>query len=605
MYHIGKRNHRLRCSVLTKNLNYIKKYHFPLVFVISAVLLCIRAQYGYSFNDEPFIVSLAQRLSHGASLIVDEWNFGQNFGVILLPLYKLYIACFGSTEGILLAFRMVYCMLWSLTCTVIYWVLSRKFTGGFFVFCYLLLFSPLDQMTLSYTSISLMCCLAIAALFFYHLEIHQLSYPLFTTIFTVLSVIVAVSLPFLAFAYALVVLLSIGMYLAKKTEFTRFFVKVTLTSCVFAAGIAAVYLYYFVLRNYPLAVILENISNMFSSMAVAKAGSTSKFITYVQWLTTAYRTYEIVLLASILAAQLSPVRKLPELKALLFLVDAAFFALELYKQVQHRYDALFNYQMVPIVFLGIAAFFMLDSKKKYKMLFICFSVWGIFYSLFYHLSSDTSAMGISMGFSVAGVASIVYIVALYQEWKLYFYKKYQNYPFKKLLISVVAVAFSGIIAGQLVCQIILKTERHYWDVPLRYMTNTIEIGSAKGIKTDPSNKAMYEFETMSMQNLLANVDHVEKQQIKFLSLVSSPVLYLDADLPIGSFSSWTFMRDQELLVWKMNLYYSINPSQIPNVIFCRSDDDTIEKVAFDLSQYRQFTDGIYSLYVSNIFTSVS
>lgn len=574
------------------------------MFVISAVLLCIRAQYGYSFNDEPFIISLAQRLSYGASLIVDEWNFAQNFGVLLLPLYKLYIACFGSTEGILLAFRMVYCILWALTCTTIYRVIRQKYTGGFFVFCYLLLFSPLDQMTLSYTSVSLMGCLLIGSLFFYHLEIRKLPYPTFTAAYTALSVIVVVSLPFLAIVYILAVMLSLGMYLAKKTEFTRFFLKVTLTSSILAAGIAAIYLYHFVFCGHTITAVLENISNMFSSMAVAKAGSTSKFITYIQWLTSYYRVYGVILLLSIFAAQLPPVRKSPQRKALLFLVDSAFFIWELAKQYRFRYDALFNYQMVPIVFLGITAYFLLDSRKNYQLLFICFTIWGSIYSLFYHLSSDTSAMGISMGFSVAGVASIVYIAALYVEWKQIFAEKYRAYKFKKILLCATALAFAAIISSQLMLQVILKTERHYWDVPLRYMNSTIETGAAKGIKTEASNKAMYETETRCMQDLLTNVDIAQKEQIKFLSMIANPVLYLDADLPIGSFSSWTFMNDRELLAWKMNLYYSINPSQIPNVIFCKSDDIIIQNVQFDLTDCMHFSDGQYSLYVNKALVCV-
>ena len=61
------------------------------LFLISFILLGLRAMFGYSFNDEPFIMSLAQRLSFGDNLFIDEWHVTQNFGVILLPIYKLYL----------------------------------------------------------------------------------------------------------------------------------------------------------------------------------------------------------------------------------------------------------------------------------------------------------------------------------------------------------------------------------------------------------------------------------------------------------------------------------------------------------------------------------
>ena len=142
------------------NSSVKKSYiYILLLFVASCIFLSIRSMFGYCFNDEPFIVTLAQRISFGDSLFIDEWNFAQNFGVIILPLYNLYVSVFGSTEGILLCFRFVYSILWSATCVWLYSVLRQKYKYSFFIFLYLILFSPLDQMTLSYTSISFMCCL--------------------------------------------------------------------------------------------------------------------------------------------------------------------------------------------------------------------------------------------------------------------------------------------------------------------------------------------------------------------------------------------------------------------------------------------------------------
>ena len=62
--------------------------------IIAFVLLLTRSRYGFSYNDEPFILSLAQRLYYGDSLFIDEWNFAQNVGTLLLPFYRLYIAVF-------------------------------------------------------------------------------------------------------------------------------------------------------------------------------------------------------------------------------------------------------------------------------------------------------------------------------------------------------------------------------------------------------------------------------------------------------------------------------------------------------------------------------
>lgn len=597
-------NYRLRCTALYRIENTIKKYQIPLLFLVSMIVLCFRAQYGYFFNDEPFIVSLAQRLRYGMHLVVDEWNFTQNFGVIILPLYTLYLKIFGSSDGILLAFRMVYCFAWVTTCITLYCIISKKYSGALGVFCYLILFSPLDQMTLSYTSVSLMCCLLLGGLFFYHLEIRPLSLSVFSALFAFLSIITVISLPFLAAAYVLVVISSFILYLFRKTDFTRFFLKVTLISSAIAVLTAGLYAYHFIFSSHSLAEFLENISYMFSITAQSKVGTPSKYVTYVTWLTSYYRVYGTVLLLSIFAVHLPVIRKSYERKAVIFLVDVIFFLIELGKLYQQKSEPLFNYQMLPIVFLGIAAFFMLENKQKFCALFLCFSVWGAVYSLFYHLSSDTAAMGISMGFSVSGVASIVYLTALYQEFSQYYQNKIcmhsADHPVKipKICLRVIASVFAVIMASQFMLQAILKVERHYWDVSVRYMDSSIPYGPGRGIKTEAATVEAYITETSSMHRLLKHVDYEKKDKIKFVSLISNPILYLDADLPVGAFSAWTFTKDEALLIKKMSLFYSINPSQMPNVIFYKADSSIIDKIDFNCSDYQLFTDGEYRLLVS-------
>ena len=62
---------------------------FPSVFIMAAALffLLLRAPYGWCFNDEPFIVTLAQRLYMGDRMILDEWHPAQVFGPVILPFY--------------------------------------------------------------------------------------------------------------------------------------------------------------------------------------------------------------------------------------------------------------------------------------------------------------------------------------------------------------------------------------------------------------------------------------------------------------------------------------------------------------------------------------
>ena len=133
-------------------------------FGIIAVFLFWRAKYGHYYNDESFIVSLAQRLYKGDALIVDEWHVCQNTGFLLLPFYALYYSIFGSVEGILLFFRNVYCLVF-LAALLYMNIKLRSFAPlSYIMLLCTALYAPLDFMTLSYTTLSfvaimLICCI--------------------------------------------------------------------------------------------------------------------------------------------------------------------------------------------------------------------------------------------------------------------------------------------------------------------------------------------------------------------------------------------------------------------------------------------------------------
>ena len=82
---------------MNDSLNFSKRIKISvrvLFFAALAAFLFWRARYGYSYNDEPFCITLAQRLYQGDALFRDEWHVCQNFGVVLLPnLYNFPVGC--------------------------------------------------------------------------------------------------------------------------------------------------------------------------------------------------------------------------------------------------------------------------------------------------------------------------------------------------------------------------------------------------------------------------------------------------------------------------------------------------------------------------------
>ena len=572
-----------------------------LLFLLSGTLLSVRAHFGYFFNDEPFIVSLAQRFLWGADLIVDEWNTTQNFGVLLLPLYKAYVTLTGSTEGILLTFRILYAFMWAGVCTLVYGIIRQKYSGGFVVFCYLILFSPLDQMTLSYTSVSLSCCLLIAGLFLYHLEVKPLGLLPFTAAYTVLSVIAVISLPYMALVYVLTAAGIAVVHLVRRTEATKLLFRANLISCILAAAMAVAYLYGFVLDTNSLSAVLENLGYIFHADYNESTSFFYNTLRFGWWILKNYH-YAVALTGVTVLLSFHPgIRENPGRKYGLFLVNALVYFLRIGQLVLTCHQPKFNFQMMPIVFLGVAAFFLLENQKKYLPLFGSFVVYGALYALMFFQASDTVGAAVSMGMSVCGVAGIVFIAELGKQFGRYA-DDLDAGGASRGKVRLIACTVALVFFAQISLQVLLKEERHYWDVPVRNMRSTVSVGAGKGIWTSQHQKEPYETRNESLQNLKKYVDPQKKQDVRFLSMISAPVLYLDADFPVGAFSTWTFLED-DLLLKRLNMYYSVNPDMVPNVVFQLTEDTRTRELCIDLSEYRTFTDGQYSILIAPEFVS--
>lgn len=76
----------------------------------AAVVLAVRAMYGFCWSDESFYLTFAQRLWNGQKLILDEWHPVQFYSVLFYPILSLYHALFGN-RGIYL-FAGKYMWLW-------------------------------------------------------------------------------------------------------------------------------------------------------------------------------------------------------------------------------------------------------------------------------------------------------------------------------------------------------------------------------------------------------------------------------------------------------------------------------------------------------------
>ncbi|HIS06313.1 MAG TPA: hypothetical protein IAC99_01425, partial [Candidatus Choladocola avistercoris] len=99
----------------------VNRGDFLFICLLAGVVLVhlSRIRFGMVEPDESYYLAIPLRFVQGDALLVDEWNMGQTFSVLLYPLLKIYLTVVGNTEGIYLAFRYIW-----LVCSIITSVIS-------------------------------------------------------------------------------------------------------------------------------------------------------------------------------------------------------------------------------------------------------------------------------------------------------------------------------------------------------------------------------------------------------------------------------------------------------------------------------------------------
>lgn len=72
------------------------------IFIFSLLLgltfLLWKANYGYIYNDEPFLLRLGYRLVNGNAMIVNEWSVMSIVSFLIYPFMYIYIIFNSTTE---------------------------------------------------------------------------------------------------------------------------------------------------------------------------------------------------------------------------------------------------------------------------------------------------------------------------------------------------------------------------------------------------------------------------------------------------------------------------------------------------------------------------
>lgn len=502
------------------------------------LFLVLRAPYGFGTTDECYYLNTAMRLVKGDALLVDEWFIAQLFSFITYPILRIYLLIAGSTEGIILAFRYIYIAAKTLSCVFIYRRLAKT-TGEVFAFIptiLFLIFTPFDLMALSYNTIGLMCFAMVGA----GLSALKESEKVLPFWLGVLTAFAVLSSPymitgFLIYTVCVFVLCKSSLNRKYAALRIRTWLKITAGAAIVAAAFAA-----FVLSRATLQEVIASIPHLFSSPSHQLTGRGLGYVfeqTFC-WSKKRALIWAFVVVISILAALIKPIRKL---RTIIFLVCAVLAVV--YVLIPGYPVDLVNYAVFPINMLGLVCFAMSD-KKKWG---VFFSLWvlGFVYAFSMVLSSNQGFIALSYASCISAMGSIIFMTDIACEM-------WENAHTGRIVISI---ATGFIILAQLGFVAYSAATRCLWDDPSYTLTEEITHGCEKGVITSSKYADLYD----TLFEETAAIREATDGRVLYFSL-EYLWLILDDEKMLGTPLSY-YERGEEYLSGEILAYWEMFPEK--------------------------------------------
>ena len=517
--------------------------------------------YGFGGNDEAFYLTVPQRFNMGDALIKDEWHLSQMSGFPLMPFVWLFNTITGSTQGIILAARVLY-ILFHATVSVVIYSRIRKY-GYVSVFASVLyfIFTPYDIMAMSYNTMGLDFVTLAGVIM--GTASYKKKLPLIIS--GVVFAAAVLCCPYLAVAYILYGI-CVLIHTFIKNKDSKFILKSELfagkTFLFFSIGIfalAAVFLI-FALTRVSIKEIIDYLPYLMTDPEHPQIALGTRFSMYFNSIYNCHSHFKIALFSYIALMVIMIIdRKRKYHRSLYLIVTTAIVIFCYVLLLPELTYATYNAIIFPLIFIGITSYILCENKPK--PLFASLFVLGIIYSFAICFSSNQYFYVISMVITSSNIASYVFLAQLLREMKT----SQDNIEYAVWVKrgSFLFVAF--MIFLQAVFQITVKAEHCFWESGnTSNLTAQIQNGPAKGIYTNVNNCNTYEQIYSDLQY------YNSKPKDKILFLTAKTWCYLAVDFPYGTLSAW-ISGENPSSVERLKTYYSVNPEEIPKYIYIPKD----------------------------------
>ena len=529
---------------MIKRNERIGKIVAVVVLVIAALFMLNRAKYGYINNDEPFILTLSHRLIKGDAFLYDEWQPTQLTGFLNYPWMILFTATHNNTDGMILFFRYVYVILNFVSLLFVYLRLSNYskkplITGA--ACLYLLLFSSMDILTVSYNFYSLTGLLLFITLCITgKSNIEYLFAGIFFSVATLVS-------PYLAIVFVLYYLFfSLNHFVLKKNISKNVIdiTKMVLIGIILSIAIFICFLYG---TGGNISKMLNTVSYIFTDVEYPSQSIFQLIYGYLYTWVNKFRTFGFMFVVFVMLSLIDKKHKTLWLEAHII----AFVILT--PRMIHIFLYQFNYLIMQIGLLGIHAL-IIDEQRNNSYSLIAIA--GVIFSFILYATSDLKQYAIANGMVLAGFASFFLIDDYLQ--------KHEN---NTKLIKTLCIL---LVFAQIGTEVYERMTKYYLDRDINDNLYMIKESAAKGLYVDQEQYDIY-------MNIYKDINDNIPHQAKLLVLSQEPWIYLLNDSEYCTYSAW-MTNNKEFRIKRLKEYYDLHPDKYPNYIYVLCEDFESEEL---------------------------
>lgn len=514
------------------------------VLIIAALFMLNRAKYGYIYNDEPFILTLSHRLIKGDAFLYDEWQPTQLTGFLNYPWMILFTATHNNTDGMILFFRYVYVILNFVSLLFVYLRLSNYskkplITGA--ACLYLLLFSSMDILTVSYNFYSLTGLLLFITLCITgKSNIEYLFAGIFFSVATLAS-------PYLAIVFVLYYLIFSLNHFVLKKDISKNVIDITKMVLIGVILSIAVFICFLYGTGGNISKMLNTVSYIFTDVEYPSQSIFQLIYGYLYTWVNKFRTFGFMFVVFVMLSLIDKKHKTLWLEVHII----AFVILT--PRMIHIFLYQFNYLIMQIGLLGFHAL-IIDEQRNNSYSLIAIA--GVIFSFILYATSDLKQYAIANGMVLAGFASFFLIDDYLQ--------KHEN---NTKLIKTLCIL---LVFAQIGTEVYERMTKYYLDRDINDNLYMIKESAAKGLYVDQEQYDIY-------MNIYKDINDNIPHQAKLLVLSQEPWIYLLNDSEYCTYSAW-MTNNKEFRIKRLKEYYDLHPDKYPNYIYVLCEDFESEEL---------------------------